>query len=122
MFYFLLGKDKAVKGEGWAPSFISCAQDTEGLKPPLPLRILGYGKPLPYIYLTSRNDFSLGSGIYSLTLFSLLMYPIQITVKFLGVTRGHMTSKYHRTDFDATSSRRVDVRTTSFRCHVPAGL
>ena len=26
-----LGKDKAVKGEGWALPFISCAQDTVGL-------------------------------------------------------------------------------------------
>ena len=29
--FFQLGKDKAAKGEGWAPPFISCAQDTEGL-------------------------------------------------------------------------------------------
>ena len=26
-----LGKDKAAKGEGWAPPFISRAQDTVGL-------------------------------------------------------------------------------------------
>ena len=26
--FFELGKTKAAKGEGWAPSFISCAQDT----------------------------------------------------------------------------------------------
>ena len=26
-----LGKDKAAKREGWAPPFISCAQDTVGL-------------------------------------------------------------------------------------------
>ena len=43
-----LGKDKAAKGEGWALPFISCAQDTVGLQPPLPLRLLGYGKPLPF--------------------------------------------------------------------------
>ena len=29
--FFQLGKDKAVKGEGWALPFISCAQDTVGL-------------------------------------------------------------------------------------------
>ena len=29
--FFELGKDKAVKGEGWAPPSISCAQDTVGL-------------------------------------------------------------------------------------------
>ena len=29
--FFELGKNKAVKGEGWAPLFISCAQDTVGL-------------------------------------------------------------------------------------------
>ena len=29
--YFELGKAKAVKGEGWAPPFVSCAQDTMGL-------------------------------------------------------------------------------------------
>ena len=29
--FFKLGKDKAVKSEGWAPPFISCAQDTVGL-------------------------------------------------------------------------------------------
>ena len=28
---FELGKDKAAIGEGWAPSFISCAQNTVGL-------------------------------------------------------------------------------------------
>ena len=29
--FFELGKDKAAKREGWAPPFISCAQDTVGL-------------------------------------------------------------------------------------------
>ena len=29
--FFELGNDKAAKGEGWAPSFISCAQDIVGL-------------------------------------------------------------------------------------------
>ena len=29
--FFELGKDKAAEGEGWAPLFISCAQDTVGL-------------------------------------------------------------------------------------------
>ena len=29
--FFELGKDKAAKGEGWAPPFISFAQDTLGL-------------------------------------------------------------------------------------------
>ena len=29
--FFELGKDKAAKGEVWAPPFISCAQDTVGL-------------------------------------------------------------------------------------------
>ena len=29
--FFELGKDKAAKGEGWAPPFISCAQVTVGL-------------------------------------------------------------------------------------------
>ncbi|MEW8547075.1 MAG: hypothetical protein AB2693_26465 [Candidatus Thiodiazotropha sp.] len=29
--FFELGKVKAVKGEEWAPPFISCAQDTVGL-------------------------------------------------------------------------------------------
>ena len=41
-----LGKDKAAKGERWAPHFISCAQDTVALTPTT-LRLLGYGKPLP---------------------------------------------------------------------------
>ena len=47
--FFELGKDKAAKGEGWAPPFISCAQDTvESIQwdsnPHCPY---GYGKPLP---------------------------------------------------------------------------
>ena len=29
--FFELGKDKATKGEGWAPPFISSVQDTIGL-------------------------------------------------------------------------------------------
>ena len=37
-----LGNAKAAKGEGWAPPFISCAQDTVGFLPLLPLRLLGY--------------------------------------------------------------------------------
>ena len=32
--FFELGKAKAAKGEGWAPPFISCAQDTVGLLTP----------------------------------------------------------------------------------------
>ena len=32
--FFELGKDKAAKGEGWAPPFISCAQDKVGLLTP----------------------------------------------------------------------------------------
>ena len=32
--FFELGKDKAAKGEGWAPPFISCAQDTSGTLTP----------------------------------------------------------------------------------------
>ena len=51
--FFKLRKDKAAKGEGWAPPFISCAQDTVGLYPPLPLRLLGYGTPLPYLLFRS---------------------------------------------------------------------
>ena len=47
-----LGKDKATKGEGWALRFISCAQDTVGLYPPLPLRLLGYGKPIPFLHVS----------------------------------------------------------------------
>ena len=37
-----------MEGEGWAPPFISRAKDTVGLYPPLSLRLLDYGKPLPY--------------------------------------------------------------------------
>ena len=50
--FFELGKDKAAKVEGWAPSFISCAQNTAGLQPPLPLRLFGYGKPGPLPFLS----------------------------------------------------------------------
>ena len=41
---FESGKDKAAKEEGWAPPFLSSAQDTVDLLPPLPLRLLGFGK------------------------------------------------------------------------------
>ena len=34
-----LGKNKAAKGEGWAPPFISCAQDIVGLPPTTPTAI-----------------------------------------------------------------------------------
>ena len=47
-----LGKDKATKGEGWALPFISCAQDTVGLYRPLPLRLLGYEKPIPFLHVS----------------------------------------------------------------------
>ena len=38
--FFELGKDRAAKGEGWAPPFISCAQVTVGtLTPTAPMAI-----------------------------------------------------------------------------------
>ena len=33
-----------------------------------------------------------------------------------------MTSKWHRSDVDTTSPRRMDVSTTSFQHRVPAGI
>ena len=45
---------KTAKGEEWAPPFISCGQDTVGLLPPPPLRLSGYGKPLPVVYPLSK--------------------------------------------------------------------
>ena len=41
----------AAKGEGWALPFICYAQGTVGLLPPLLLRLLGYGKPLPLLFI-----------------------------------------------------------------------
>ena len=38
------GEGKEAEGKGWAPPFISCVQDTVGLYPPLPLRLLDNGK------------------------------------------------------------------------------
>ena len=43
---FELEKDKAAKGDGWAPPFISCAQDTVGLTPTAPTTIMLW-EPLP---------------------------------------------------------------------------
>ena len=54
--FFELGKDTATNGKAWAGSFISCTQDTVGLEPPLPLRLLSYGKPLPFFILPYGND------------------------------------------------------------------
>ena len=53
--FFEYGKDKAAIGEGWAPPFISFAQDTMGLLSPLRLRLLCYGKPLPIYYKHVQN-------------------------------------------------------------------
>ena len=48
-----------MKGKGWAPPFISRAQDTVGLKPPLPLRLSAYGKtfplPIPFTKIISYS-------------------------------------------------------------------
>ena len=46
---------KTAKGDGWAPSCISFAQDTVDEESPLPLRLFGYGQPLP---LTAQNIYS----------------------------------------------------------------
>ena len=35
---------------------------------------------------------------------------------------GHLVPKWRRINVDATSSRRIDIYTTSFLRHVPAGL
>ena len=68
--FFELGKDKAAKGEGWAPPFISCAQDTVRLYPPLPLRLIGYRKPLPFLpYFCSYDATKSVSPLYLKQLF-----------------------------------------------------
>ena len=64
--FFELGKDKAAKREGWAPPFISCAQDTVGLFPPLPIRLLGYGKPLPFWGVFHAEIHSQMTNVFSL--------------------------------------------------------
>ena len=48
--FFESGIDKLAKGEGWAPPFNSCAQNTVGLSPLLPLRLLVYRELLPFQY------------------------------------------------------------------------
>ena len=46
--FFELGKDKAAKGEEWALSFhLLCPRDS-GTLTLLPLRLSGYGTPLPF--------------------------------------------------------------------------
>ena len=45
--FFELGKAKAAKGEGWAPPFLQLCPRYSGTLTPLPLRLLGYGTPLP---------------------------------------------------------------------------
>ena len=42
-------------------------------------------------------------------------------IVYSGLPSRHMPSKLRRTDVDATWSRRIDVSTTSFQRHVPAG-
>ena len=46
---------RAAKG-GLALPFICCVQDIVGLSPPLPLRLLGYGKAIPFNYLWPNHD------------------------------------------------------------------
>ena len=55
--FFEFGKAKAAKEKGWAPPFISCSQDIVGLESPLPLRLLGYGRPLPFIVRKGQARF-----------------------------------------------------------------
>ena len=62
--FFELGKDKAAKGDGRAPPFIGCAQDTVGLLLPLPLWLSGYGKPLLFRALISLEHYR-KSGLQS---------------------------------------------------------
>ena len=78
--FFESGNKKAAKWEEWAPPFNCCAQDTVGFLTPLPLRLLGYWKPLPLPFtcrnalLTSKafsircSPGSLGKWIYKLNL------------------------------------------------------
>ena len=49
--FFELGKDKAAKGEGWAPPFISCAQDKWDSNPHCPYgyKAMGNLYPLPFL-------------------------------------------------------------------------
>ena len=43
-YLFALWKAKAAKGEGWAPPFIGCAQDTVGLSPSCRVLCAGFLK------------------------------------------------------------------------------
>ena len=63
--------------KGWVPSFISCAQDTVGLQSLLPLppvRLLGYGKLLPYLFIL----------LMSVSLISLKDHRIYVIWKIRG--------------------------------------
>ena len=51
-YLFRITEAKAAKGEGWAPPFISCAQDAVGLTPTGPTAIR-LGKPLPSYNVTT---------------------------------------------------------------------
>ena len=53
--FFQLGKDKAVKGEGWALPFISCTKDRT-LNLTALIWLLGYGKSLPFNQNTDEHS------------------------------------------------------------------
>ena len=64
--FFELGKDRAAKGEGWAPPFISCAKIQWDSNLHCPLRLLGYGEPESFIVclpVRGDNPRALASGL-----------------------------------------------------------
>ena len=53
--FFELGKAKAAEGERWVRLSSAVPKIQWDSNPPLPLRLLGYGKPLPFISYICSN-------------------------------------------------------------------
>ena len=73
----------------------------------------------PNIFCNSQRDCHINPFSWTVLKLKLIWNLLLNKLRYLS---GHLVPKWRRINVDATSSRRIDVNTVSFLCHMPAGF
>ena len=80
--FFKLGKDKAAKGEGWAPPSTSFAQDAVGLTPHSPYGYKAMGNLYLYLSVQILSHCKRVPGLNGIGLFCTIAIGLKFSFSF----------------------------------------